>query len=73
MAIKKGGFMRGKGEVLVISDGTGFFLWLIWLDWVVSWERDEEGEGTWQGRFCFGREGREEDDFGSEGRKFVWR
>lgn len=24
MAIKKGGFMRGKGEVLVISDGTGF-------------------------------------------------
>jgi hypothetical protein len=24
VAIKKGGFMRGKGEVLVISDGTGF-------------------------------------------------
>ena len=35
-----------------------FFLWLILLDWVVSWEVEEEGEGTLQGRFCFGREGR---------------
>jgi len=38
--------------------GQVFFLWLILLDWVVSWEVEEEGEGTLQGRFCFGREGR---------------
>jgi hypothetical protein len=25
---------------------------------VVSWEGEEEGEGTLQGRFCFGGEGR---------------
>jgi hypothetical protein len=44
--------MRGKGEVLVISDGTGFSYGSYCL---IGWE---EGEGTLQGRFCFGGEGR---------------
>jgi len=39
---------------------------------MASWEGNEEGEGTLQGRFCFGGEGRKEDDFGGEGRRFVW-
>jgi hypothetical protein len=58
VAIKKGGFMRGKGEVLVISDGTGFSYGSYCL---IGWYRGrlmKEGEGTLQGRFCFGREGR---------------
>ncbi len=65
MVGKKGGFMKGKGEVLLICDGTGFGYG---SHCFVGWYRgggEKEGEGTLQGFDGFGGEGREKDDFGS--------
>ena len=58
MAIKKGRLYERERRSFGDKRWDRFFLWLILLDWVVSWEVEEEGEGTLQGRFCFGREGR---------------
>ena len=64
--------MRGKGEVLVISDGTGFSYGSYCL---IGWYRGrvkKKVKAHCKVVFVLG-ERREEDDFGSEGRKFVWR
>jgi len=63
MACKKRGFMKGKGEVLLICDGTGFGYGCYCL---VGWYRGrvKKGEGSLQGCDSFGREGRGKDDIG---------
>jgi len=64
------GFMKGKGEVLLISDGTGFGYgsncFVGWYRWRVTKKMKAHCKVV----MVLGEE-KEKDDFGSKGRRFL--